>query len=387
MTIAFRRYALAICALTITGLIGTIAVNFLIDPYGLWRVVELRGFNEAKSERRNQTHLFKAFDLRKPLPPVLIIGSSRTAYGLDPDHPMLVSLGGAYNAATPGGHLTLIREYLELALSANPGRTKNVILGLDFFEFNSTTFAALPSTHSAARVRPDRPALDDLVAALFTLDALKASFATVLSNHRDPNYQPYHPNGQLTAIDMRRNVETRGMIRRFEMSLDLYLNQATRLRSFRWSEEAFSEFVRIVELCNKNNIDLIIFVPPTHAAHLEAIRAREVWQQFESWKAQVATVTPYWDFSGYNSITTERLKYEMDNYWDISHYRSGVGNLILDRIMGAEMEPGLSDFGYWTTKENIDDALRHAVKNRDEWLEANPELVMLIERSIDDKVD
>ena len=77
----------------------------------------------------------------------------------------------------------------------------------------------------------------------------------------------------------------------------------------------------------------------------------------------------------------------MDNYWDISHYRSNVGNLIIDRITGAEMEPGLSNFGYWATKENIHDALRHAVKNRDEWLEANSELVMLIERSLDDKAD
>ena len=199
MTIAFRRYALAICAFTITGLIGTIAVNFLIDPYGLWRVVELRGFNAAKSERRNQTHLFKASDLRGPLPRVLIIGSSRTAYGLDPNHATLDSLGGAYNAATPGGHLTVIRRYLDFAVSANPGRVQKVIFGLDFFEFNDAAFATIPSTFSEARLLPGRPALDDLISALFTLDALSASFATVLSNLHDPDYQPFYATTQAAA--------------------------------------------------------------------------------------------------------------------------------------------------------------------------------------------
>ena len=59
----------------------------MVDPYGVWRAVEIPGFNAAKSERLNLSHVFKPADLRRTLPPYLILGSSRSAFGLNPEHP------------------------------------------------------------------------------------------------------------------------------------------------------------------------------------------------------------------------------------------------------------------------------------------------------------
>lgn len=371
---AFRRQVVLYGCIAVGLLLATVIVNLVVDPYGIWRSVEATGFNAAKSERRNQIHLFKSADLRRPLPPVMITGSSRTAYGIDPTHPALKALGGAYNAATPGGHMRIIRRYLELALQANPGSIKTVILGLDFFEYNITAFNRPANTFSESRIRSDRPPFRDYLTALLSLDALTASVRTVLSNLRDPAYQPYFQNGQLTAIDMRRTVEARGMERRFRMSLDLYLNGSTRLRSFGWADGAFEELRRIVEISRKAEIDLIAFIPPTHAAHLEAIRYRGLWPQFQEWKRRIAAITPYWDFSGYNEITTETLRRTMSHYWDISHYRSSVGDRLLAQML--QKTPGI---GTWVTNGNVGDHLASGDAGRAAFTAANPGISRLIE--------
>lgn len=168
----------------------TAALNYVVDPFGLWRAVEIRGFNAAKSERRNQAYLFKAADLRRDLPPALIVGSSRTAYGIDPAHPALQRLGGAYNSAFPCGNLMVIRRYLEFAFAMNPGKIKTVLFGLDFFDLNRTTFDQIPGSLSEKRLRTNRLPFRDLVETLLTFDATASSVATVYSNLSDANYQP-----------------------------------------------------------------------------------------------------------------------------------------------------------------------------------------------------
>ncbi|MEO1201569.1 MAG: hypothetical protein AAFX10_02600 [Pseudomonadota bacterium] len=218
---------------------------------------------------------------------------------------------------------------------------------------------------------------------LLTLDAFRASLATVASNRRDPDYQPYHDNGQLTAIDMRNNVERQGMLRRFRMSLDLYLNSPTRFNGFTWSEAALEELYRIVEICRSRGIDLKVIVPPTHAAHAESIRARGLWNQYERWKRRLAAVTPYWDFSGYNRVTMEPLAEQMSNYWDISHYRSSVGDVMLSRIFSDGPDAPADGFGWRVTEENVERALDDAVAAREDWRADNGELLALIESIIE----
>ncbi|GFZ91240.1 hypothetical protein [Okeania sp. KiyG1] len=73
-------------------------------------------------------------------------------------------------------------------------------------------------------------------------------------------------------------------------------------------------------MCQENNIKLILFISPSHATQWEAIRATGEWSTFEEWKREVVKITPVFDFSGYNTITTEPIHNDMENYRDNSHY-------------------------------------------------------------------
>jgi len=70
---------------------------------------------------------------------------------------------------------------------------------------------------------------------------------------------------------------------------------------------------------------------------------------------------PLWDFSGYNSLTTEDVPPDGDSetqmkwYWESSHYKKELGDLVLDRIFDYHHSRRIvpDDFGILLTSENI----------------------------------
>jgi len=73
---------------------------------------------------------------------------------------------------------------------------------------------------------------------------------------------------------------------------------------------------------------------------------------------------PVWDFSGYSSITTEPLprlgsREEMKYYWDSSHFKSGVGDLVLERVFatGPVADAVPPDFGVLLDADTLEAAL------------------------------
>jgi hypothetical protein len=375
----FRRFnarVLVLCALLIL-LVG--GFNAIVDPYGVWRLIAIEGVNQKKPVRRDHDMLFKAVDMMRKKPTTVFLGSSRVAYALDPDHPALDGDGPAYNLAILGGHSYIVRRYFEHAVYNDPA-LKTAILGADFFAFGSNV--KLPAAFDDSRLLRRHMAFEDVVDTLFSLDALFDGVATIRSNLARPNYEPFYPNGRLTAIDMRDQVERKGMIDRFEKSLNLYLNGPSRLRTFAFSEASFANLERMIALSRERGIRLVVYVPPVHAALLEAMRVRDRWRDYRTWLRRLAKLTPYWDFSGYNTITTEKIERRMSWYWDISHCRKAVGDMILDRIYGSGTDGIPSDFGVYVTAETVARHIAGIEQARAEWIGENHDVVSWIRERV-----
>jgi hypothetical protein len=70
---------------------------------------------------------------------------------------------------------------------------------------------------------------------------------------------------------------------------------------------------------------------------------------------------PLGDFSGYNSMTTEPVPPSGDTtsrmkwYWESSHYRKELGDLVLDRLLEYEGTGRAIpvDFGILLTRDNL----------------------------------
>jgi hypothetical protein len=110
-------------------------------------------------------------------------------------------------------------------------------------------------------------------------------------------------------------------------------------------------------------------------------------RDFGAWLQQVAAIVaeesaasgremPLWDFYGYNAITTEPFpdksqpQSTLRNYWEISHYRRHIGDLVLSRVMGGNDAP--PDFGFRVTAATVGQDLQRITAERARWKEQSP---------------
>lgn len=366
--------------LSILGIVGLVGlINFLVDPYDIYQTPKVVGINNSKPEKNNNDRLYKAVDIIRIKPKTVILGSSRTKQGIDPEHPILLEIQPSYNLAINGANMYELRRYLEHALK-NQSQIQKVILGLDFFMFNQ--FLENQPTFSETRLEKKYIDIPDLINSLFSLSTLEISQETIsasFSSHdRDTSYGENGFAPHRTSEDGQTQGRFKGSINQF---FEIH-------HQYKLSENYLADFKKIVDICRKNQIDLVVFISPSHATQWEAIEAIGAWESFENWKKDLVKITPVWDFSDYNSITSEPIKDVMENYADNSHYTKKVGDLVLNRIFSYQVEQVPSDFGVLMTPDNIEKHLETIRQNRQQWLKKQPkdeQLVKEIKRNFDQK--
>lgn len=120
-------------------------------------------------------------------------------------------------------------------------------------------------------------------------------------------------------------------------------------------EETIAALKELKELADENDIELIVFVNPLHqSTYLSSNLAR-----FNLFKRRVADITDFYDFSGLNQITTNNYY-----YYETSHYRPMVGDMIIRRIFRPEQE---ADFGFFVTKDNVAGHLQMLEQQLENW--------------------
>ena len=125
-------------------------------------------------------------------------------------------------------------------------------------------------------------------------------------------------------------------------------------------KEAIEDLREIVRLADVHHIRLVLFFNPVHKNVF-----LDCGVDFDRFKRALSQLVGFYDFSGLNSVTTDNY-----NYYETSHYRPIVGDLMIARIFNDRKIKVPEDFGQWVTAENIDlhlKALRQQVIRR-----ANP---------------
>jgi hypothetical protein len=356
-----RRWTLRLlcCCLLLSA--AAALFNLVVDPFGLYRWVDIEGFNANKYQATKHTRMVKAYRLQQLRPRALALGSSRTEIGIDPEHPAW-SARPVFNLAVGGATIREARMLLEFACRQSP--PQQVVLGLDFFMFNAHRSADEASVPAA------RGTLDQLAETVFSAAALQASIATLRT--QDPLEDPgYLPNGQIVWTYDLAKVRRYGMHEAFVRNVRKYLgnhyfpppDRRFSLVGEEGGYQPLAEFARVLRLARQQQIDLRLFISPVHAWQLLTIDEAGLWPLFEAWQRGLAAALeqdrrehpaqpPFvlWDFSGFNPVTTETLPAPGDRttlmryYWESSHYRKEAGDLVLSRVLAAG-PPAPADFG------------------------------------------
>lgn len=101
---------------------------------------------------------------------------------------------------------------------------------------------------------------------------------------------------------------------------------------------------KIIKLCKTNKTNIIIFITPHNYNSLNKVNE----EGYIEFLKEMSQITNYWDFSGYNSITTNNY-----NYYEESHYRPFIANIIAAKIFSDKTVKVPDDFGLFVTPHNI----------------------------------
>ena len=140
---------------------------------------------------------------------------------------------------------------------------------------------------------------------------------------------------------------------------------------------SFDDFRDFLELCYDNNITLDIVFGPNHVLHWEAFDFSIGLGKWYEWKKNVVTTVeqvareygekPFRviDFAVYNEFTVEKLpentSSEMLFHWELNHYKSELGDMVLDQLSTNEFDTGVK-----LNSLNIED---HLLKQKQQRME------------------
>lgn len=365
----YRRFNFSFIITVFLPLMSVGVFNIAIDPYGVFNTPESRGWNHAKPSKDNNDRVYKAIDVIRIKPVTIFLGSSRIKQGLDPSYPALAKNQSAYNLGLNGVNVYEQLRYLEHAI-ANQKNLKLVILGTDFFSFNS--YLPNPPVFSEDRLEKKHLTLQDTINFGFSLDALLSSRESFVASVNNPHQESHHNHG----FSPHQNIDPSQRSWRFNVGINDYFKNHY---NYQLSSKYIADFKKIVNICKNNNINLVVFISPSHATQWEAIYATGQGQTFEQWKRELVKITPVWDFSGYNSITTEPITPEMENYTDNSHYTPKIGNLVLNRLLSYQEQKVPKDFGVLVTSNTIESHLAKIRTERDLWVRKHRDEVKLVQ--------
>jgi hypothetical protein len=357
----FRRLTFLFFSVTTVFLLLIGCINYVVDPYGLYRKVDLNGFNQQKEGVRSKIRFVKALELPLRKPKTIILGSSRVHEAINPDDIELSDqqYSPAYNLGIDMLRIHEAAEYLQFAV--NNSDIKRVIFGLDFFMFNSIQQSEANFDPSLISARPS--AFQYLKSTLISGSAFSDSMRTLKQSNSQTTRREFLSNGYRPAPMVFFGLSDYTALHYYTNYTFLSPTSNTKYYGeFSLNKKVFLDFEKILKICKERQIDLRMYISPAHAdLEGEGIRATGNWILFESWKRKLVDLSdqydyPMWDFSGYNSITTEPVKTPMKNYWDSSHFDERIGHLILKRIF--RNDSGVpTDFGVLLRKENIDSEL------------------------------
>lgn len=374
----------------VVGLLSVASFNFVVDPQKIFAVVDIEGFNHEKPFiMSGGLRKLKSVEIEKGNYDKVLLGTSRVMRGLSPQNPVFNS-SQVYNAGLPGANIYEILKTFEFA--NNQKNLKTVVMGLDVFSFNSKIKPKADYYESKFSESYNR--FNFIFSELFSIEKFIRSLITINFNLRN-QHDEYIINGFMqkeeAPSDNRRKLFTE-KIKSYITLEKLYPGLYDSPKKLELLKEAFNH--------RKDDTKLYLFISPIHAYQLEGMRSINRFSKFEQWKRDLVKIIAedelenpnkqpivLWDFSGYNSITTEKIspngsKKEMKWYWEPSHYKKELGDLVLDVMFNYPQKSNNapSDFGVAIDSSNIESHLAKIRAEQVRYKQNFPEEVEVVER-------
>ena len=320
-----KNYISRLLKIILAAIILTMAWNYIFDTSGLFQ----QDFSNKRHEEPNQRFVKVRYIRSEPEKyNAFCFGSSRVEnIDLLRIDNGLRYYNMTYSKGLPAEWLEDVQSFIHSGV-----KIKQIIIGLDDFsfridpEYHKKQWLRIPYTDNNIKTyllyllrQPKKP------------DTVDDSNWVIYDIHGTG--RPLHPQiDEAIEADVERHSKK-----------DAF-KKPTRNDGYRM-EETMSELKTLKELCEDNHIELVVFINPIH----ELTYRNTNLQEFNEFKRRLVQLTNYYDFSGLNDVTTNNYY-----YYETSHYRPLVGDMIVNRIF----HDGNKDFGAYVTKDNIEEHIK-----------------------------
>ena len=347
MIMSYRKWFIITISLGLFFAALVVAANFTVDHHAV-RLSLFSGSGEISQsvfpDGINQQMFNAELIFRNPQKyDSFLFGSSRTAV-----IPVKKLPGGRfYNMSYAAGsleqHLAIIRAMLQKGVPI-----KNVIIGLDDFSFKPV---AATEKYLIRMMHPDAggPGRVQLFFMYFfrkpSIQELSLWKDRVVLNKMKGRFI-IGPDGLNLGWREKDEIIQKLGNPIFDDTLRKYQPEIYNSRKV---DEGFRDIAKLIALAQEKHFSLIFFINPLYEQKYIS-NAESLFFV----KERLAALTDYYDFSGFNSVTTDPM-----NYYEESHYRFRVGYMIAARLFGLQSFPVPADFGLLVTRQNVERHLNH----------------------------
>ena len=317
---------LIITVITLFSLLGI--TNYIIDPYDHFKTLSFNKINKLKSithDKRREA--YENINLIKPK--TLVLGTSRSLMGFN-DSILSKLEQPLVNASVERASIHEIYAYFNYAIEQAP--IKNVILTLDFFNFN-TYLEPLPSFEIVEKLMKNENTFKIKILKklnlLFSKDAFYKSFKTLLMNNKK------NIDNSFTFID---SMQLSNKTERALITTHVFYPLPYKKFDFRnTSIDSFDIINSILKKADEKKISIKLVILPIHTRLLSLIKEIGLIDKYECWYKMIAELGnsyPVYDLSSLETLTQISPSSEKFNEWyyETLHFNSKLGKVIIDKI-------------------------------------------------------
>jgi len=299
MQTRFIRYIKVLSISLCIGLVLTGMINALVDPYNElgWNWIGVYGNDDRQRIKAIDTYPHDA----------LLTGSSRTLH-INPDDLCGYKFYNAsFSSALPEEIYYYLKKYLK--------DEKMVVIGLDFYMFNDTSYPLLNIDKW-----PDRywPTQEYLFGWNVLMDSLKAVYIREYLRQGRPS------NGYVPIQD-----DPTPDMKTYQFWINFFINHV--YKDYHLNEERFQYMQKLKQLLDDRHEKYIIFINPMQEDHWKVLHLTGNYEAFWKWVIRLKGIFPDIKYFPEGQYSQRELYLKSDP----SHYLPFVGAMIVNGLTGC----------------------------------------------------
>lgn len=163
--------------------------------------------------------------------------------------------------------------------------------------------------------------------------------------------------------------------------LDLYpgfLEDRGHLETLDATDECLASIQRIKDMCDEAGAAFTYMISPMYDSELDTYVNDDLMDYFR----QLAEITDFWDFSGYDSISADPRF-----FYDYAHFRNAAGTMALARMFDDDSVYIPDDFGVHVTKDTVEERILEYTQRDADTETQQSEVLVLMYHEIGDDLD